>query len=111
MKNDVIPSYKIWISVGMNDVNNDLLDRSKDIHLCFQCKQMSTYVDNLIKRYRAFRVIDENVFEKIKLRTCLFFSSGRGKGVCSNKTTSNNLIFYCHHDSKGSSERKRERLL
>ena len=39
----------------MNDVNYDVLDRSKDIHSCFQCKQMSAYVDNLIKRYRAFR--------------------------------------------------------
>ena len=57
----MIPSYKIWISVGMNDV----LDRSKDIHSCFQSKQMSTYVDNLIKRYRALRVLGENVFEKI----------------------------------------------
>ena len=25
----------------------------------------STYVENLIKRYRAFRVLDENVFERI----------------------------------------------
>ena len=51
----------------LNDVNYDVLDRSKDIHSCFQCKQMSTYmyVDNWIKRYRAFRVLDENVFEKI----------------------------------------------
>ena len=61
----MIPSYKIWISVGMNDVNYDVLDRSKDFHSCFQCKQMSTYVDNLIKRYRAFRVLGENVFERI----------------------------------------------
>ena len=57
----MIPSYKIWISVGMNDVNYDVQDRSKDIHSCFQYKQMSTYVDNLIK----FRVLGENVFEKI----------------------------------------------
>ena len=66
-KNDVIhvPSYKIWISVGMNDVNNDVLDRSNDIHSCFHCNQMSTYVDNLTKRFRAFRVPGENVFEKI----------------------------------------------
>ena len=59
----MIPSYKIWISVGMNDVNYDVLDRSKDIHSYFQCKQMSTYVDNLIKR--NFRILGENVFEKI----------------------------------------------
>ena len=45
----MIPSYKIWISVGMNDVNYDVLDRSKDIHSCFQCKQMNIYVDDLIK--------------------------------------------------------------
>ena len=49
----------------MNDEDYDVLDRSKDIHSRFQCKQMSTYVDNLIKRYRAFRVLGENVFEKI----------------------------------------------
>ena len=54
-ENDVIPSYKIWIPVGMNDVNYDVLDRSKDIHLYFQRKQMSTYVDILIMRYRAFQ--------------------------------------------------------
>ena len=62
-----VPSYKIWISVGMNDVNYDVQDRSQDIHSCFQSKQMSTYiyVDNLIKRNRAFRVIGENVFEKM----------------------------------------------
>ena len=67
MKNDVIPSYKIWISVGMNDVNYDVLDRRKDIHSYFQCKQMSTYmyVDKLIKRYRALRVHGEIVFERI----------------------------------------------
>ena len=57
----MIPSYKKWISVGMNDVNYDVLDRSKDIHSCFQCKQMSSYVDNLIKRYRAFRVLGEDL--------------------------------------------------
>ena len=61
----MIPAYEIWISVGMNDVNCDVLDKSKDIHSWFQCKQMSTYVDNLIKRYRAFRVLVENVFGKI----------------------------------------------
>ena len=65
----MIPSYKIWISVGMNDVNYDVQDRSKDVHSCFQSKQMSTYiymyVDNLIKHNRAFRVLGENVFEKI----------------------------------------------
>ena len=44
---------------------------------CFQCKQMSKYVDKLIKRYRAFRVLGDNVFEKIELRTCLVFSSGK----------------------------------
>ena len=51
----------------MNDVNNDVQDRTKDIHLSFQCKQMSTYiyVDNLIKHNRAFRIQGENVFEKI----------------------------------------------
>ena len=68
---DVIPSYKIRISVGMNDVNNNVLDRSKDFHTCFQCKKMSTYVDNLIKRNRAFWVLCENVFEM----TCLFLFS------------------------------------
>ena len=60
----MIPSYKIWISVGMNDVNYDVLDWSKDhIHSCFQCKQMSTYiyVDNLIKHNKAFRVIGEDL--------------------------------------------------
>ena len=63
----MIPLYKIWISVGLNDVNYDVhvLDRSKDIHSCFLCKQMSTYVNTLIKRYRTFRVLGENVFEKI----------------------------------------------
>ena len=30
----MIPSYKIWISVGMNDVNYDVLDQSKNIHSC-----------------------------------------------------------------------------
>ena len=51
----------------MNDVNYDVQDWSKDVHSCFQSKQMSTYiyVDNLIKRNRAFRVLGENVFEKI----------------------------------------------
>ena len=34
-KNYVIPAYKIWISFGINDVNNDE-DRSKDIYLCLQ---------------------------------------------------------------------------
>ena len=43
----------------MNYVNYDELDWSKDIHSCFQCKQMSTYVDNLITRYRAFTVLGE----------------------------------------------------
>ena len=38
-RNDVIPSYKIWISVGMSDVNYDVLDRSNDIHLCFQADE------------------------------------------------------------------------
>ena len=63
----MIPSYKIWISVRMNDVNYDVQDRSKDIHSCFQFKQMSTsyHVDNLMKRYRVFRVLGVNVFEKI----------------------------------------------
>ena len=32
--NYVIPSYEIWISVGMNDVNYDVRDRSKDIYSC-----------------------------------------------------------------------------
>ena len=50
----------------MNDVNYDVLNRSKDIHSCFQCKKMSTYVDNLIKRYtRDIMILGENVFEKI----------------------------------------------
>ena len=34
-ENYVIPSYEIWISVGMNDVNFDV-DRSKDIYSCSQ---------------------------------------------------------------------------
>ena len=55
----------------------DVPDRSKDIHACFQCKQMSAYVDKLIRRYKAFRVLGESVFEKIELRTCLFFSNGK----------------------------------
>ena len=66
----------------------DVLDRSKDIYSCFQCKQMSTYVDNLIKRYRALRVRVENVFEKIDSLESLFFSSGRVEDVCSIKTNS-----------------------
>ena len=44
----------------MNDVNYDVLDGTKDILSCFQCKQMSTYVDNMIKRHKAFRVLGEN---------------------------------------------------
>ena len=32
-----VESYKIWISVGMNDVNYNVLDWSKDIHSYFQC--------------------------------------------------------------------------
>ena len=31
----MIPAFKIWISVGMNDVNYDV-DRSKDIYSRFQ---------------------------------------------------------------------------
>ena len=41
-RNDVIPSYKIWISLGMNDVNYvnyDVLDWSKDIHSCFKADE------------------------------------------------------------------------
>ena len=38
-RNDVIPSYKIWISVGINDVNYDVLDRNKDIHSCLQADE------------------------------------------------------------------------
>ena len=34
-KNNVIPAFKIWISVEMNDVNYDV-DRSKDICSRFQ---------------------------------------------------------------------------
>ena len=34
-KNDVIPAFKKWISVGRNDVNYEV-DRSKDISSCFQ---------------------------------------------------------------------------
>ena len=34
-KNDVIPANKIWISVGINDVNYDV-DRMRGIHSCFQ---------------------------------------------------------------------------
>ena len=34
-KNDVIPKYNIWISVGMDDVNYDV-NRNKDIYSCFQ---------------------------------------------------------------------------
>ena len=43
---DVISAYKIWISVGMNDVNYDV-DRSKDIYSCFQADMY------MYKRYRA----------------------------------------------------------
>ena len=43
---DVISAYKIWISVGMNDVNYDV-DRSKDIYSCFQADRY------MYKRYRA----------------------------------------------------------
>ena len=48
----------------MNDVNYDI-DRSKDIIYVFN--QISTYrsIDNLIKCYRAFRVLGENILEKI----------------------------------------------
>ena len=53
-ENDVKP-YKIWISVRMNDVNYDVLYFSKDIHSYFQCKQMRTYVDNLIKLFFTMR--------------------------------------------------------
>ena len=34
-KNDVIPACKIWISVGMNDVNYDA-GRNKGIYSCFE---------------------------------------------------------------------------
>ena len=34
-KNDVKSAYKIWISVGINDMNYDV-DRSKNIYSCFQ---------------------------------------------------------------------------
>ena len=34
-KNDVVPACKIWISVGMNDVNYDA-GRSKGIYSCFE---------------------------------------------------------------------------
>ena len=34
-KNDVIPAYKIWITLGINDVNNDK-ERSKNIYSCLQ---------------------------------------------------------------------------
>ena len=84
------------ISVGMNDVKYDVLERTKDIRSCFQCKQMGTYVDNLMKRFKAFRVLVENL-----PWTCFFFPSGRVKGVISYKTTSNNLIFHSHHEFKG----------
>ena len=86
----------------MNDVNYDLLNRWRIfIHVSNAGRWVHTIIDNLIKRYRAFRVLGENVFEKIKLRTCLFFSSGRVKSVCSSKITSNNLLFHCHHELKG----------
>ena len=38
-RNGVIPSYKIWISVGMNNLNYDVLNRSKDIHSGFQADE------------------------------------------------------------------------
>ena len=35
IKNDMLPAYKLWISVGMNDVNNNV-DRSNDIYSFLQ---------------------------------------------------------------------------
>ena len=51
-KNDVILDYKIWISVGMIDVVNDV-DRSEDIYSCFQADK---YIYN---RHRALSVLGE----------------------------------------------------
>ena len=83
--------------------------RSKDIYSCFKADKhlYSTYIDNLIKRYRACRVLGENDFKKI----CLFLLRGKMKGVCSNKTTtSNNFIPHSQHDLKGiDGEKERER--
>ena len=68
----MIPAYKIWISVGINDMNNDVY-KSKDIIRV--SKQISTYIDHFIKCYRIIRVLDENVFKifilfsgKVKVR-------------------------------------------
>ena len=60
-KNDVITAYKIWISVGMNDVNNDV-DQSKDIYKCLQADKYMEDVQ-LFKRYRVAQVLGENVFD------------------------------------------------
>ena len=60
----MIPSYKIWISVGMNDVNYEVLERP-GVRIFIHVSNASRCVHNLIKRYRAFRVLGENVFEKI----------------------------------------------
>ena len=69
----MIPTYEICISVGMNDANCDVLDRSKDIHYRFQTDEYMYRQFRQIKRFRAFWVLDENVFEKIWLRKCLFY--------------------------------------
>ena len=59
-KNDVIPAYEMWISVGINDVNYDV-DRRKDICSC--SKPIYTCIDNSItgKRNRAFGVLGEDL--------------------------------------------------
>ena len=63
-------------------------------------KQISTCIDNLIKRYRAFRRLGE--------KSLVYVS------VCINKTISNNLIHvhvsHSHHYLKGINEEK-ERVL
>ena len=81
-QNDVTSAYNIWILVGMNDVNYDV-DRSKDIYLCFQTDK---YMN---KRYRALGVLGEKVYvlKRFSLEDVYFYLV-----VCSNNSTSNNLI-------------------
>ena len=69
-KECVITAYKIWISVGMNDVNNNV-DQSKDIFSCFQADQY--ILNNFIKHYRASRVLGKNQTNQV----CRYDDQGR----------------------------------
>ena len=51
-KNDVMPACKICLPVGMTDVKYDVI-------FVYVSKQISTSINNLIKFYRVFRVLDE----------------------------------------------------